>query len=158
MNRTYGDVVAPPPEKKRVLGLVDGDNLPIFETRGVFVSKPPTTDRRDYICWSHATLKHFVVYDGRLRVQHDNIQHKAGTLAAVSPTGELPTIGSAPHNISHHSGSDVILKTFSNSSSQSRHQDDRGPEVQQVNSKSSHESAPVGIMKNTNAVPSYSYL
>lgn len=69
VDRTYGDILLPEPVKKKVLP--DMDNL--FSARGVFVSAPPNTDRRDYICWSHATLKHFVVYDGRLRVQHHNV-------------------------------------------------------------------------------------
>lgn len=158
VERTYGDAVPPPPEKKRVLGLFNGDNM--FETRGVFMSKPPTTDRRDYICWSHATLKHFIVYDGRLRIQHENIQFKAS--AAAEGTGGGGGGEMLPHSTQntpqHNSSDEIILKTFSNTSSQSQVRDQGGsygsrPEVQssqQLNSKSSTSA--------TNGVPSFSYL
>lgn len=74
VNRTYGAVAPSSPVKKKVLPDVEN----IFTARRVFLlESPPQTDRRDYICWSHVNMKHFEIYDGRLRIQHDNIQYKA---------------------------------------------------------------------------------
>jgi hypothetical protein len=73
--------------KKRVLGL---DNDDLFKAHGVFMSRPPTTDRRDYICWSHATLKHFIVYDGRLRIQHENIDFKVALTMPAAADDAAP--------------------------------------------------------------------
>jgi len=73
VDRTYGDMAPLVPVKKKVLP--DMENM--FDAKGIFLQSPPHTDRRDYICWSHANLKHFLIYDGRLRIQHDNILYKA---------------------------------------------------------------------------------
>ena len=73
VDRTYGDAPLAEVAKKKILP--DLENM--FKAQGVFLSPPPHTDRRDYICWSHANLNHFLVYDGRLRIQRDNILYKA---------------------------------------------------------------------------------
>lgn len=91
------------------------------------MSKPPLTDRRDYICWSHAMLKHFVVYDGRLRVQHENIEFKAfgaglGTELIPSPTNavitDIKSNSNQERDLEPHESNMMFQNNFSKSASQ----------------------------------------
>ena len=71
VERTYGDQPPADVEHKKFRTHDNINNL--FQMRGIFLAKAPSTDRRDYICWSHVAIKHFLIYDGRLRIQNKNI-------------------------------------------------------------------------------------
>lgn len=54
----------------------DGISVP----SGSYLPASPNTDRRDFIFWCHGVQKHFMVYDGRLRVRHGDIAKESQKL------------------------------------------------------------------------------